>query len=57
MLTAFIDKMEHEQSKEMRTKRIKCVIHVVAGIGEREGAENLAIMSKGSGEDYSRKVL
>ena len=33
------------------------MIHVSAGIREREGAENLAITIKGSGEDYARKVL
>ena len=32
-------------------------IHVVAGIGKREGEENLAIMIKGAGEDYTRRVL
>ena len=57
VLIAFIDKMKCEQSKEMRTKRIKFVIHVAAGIGEREGVENLAITIKGSGEDYARRVL
>ena len=33
------------------------VIHEAAGIREREGAENLAIVIKGSGEDYARRVL
>ena len=41
----------------MRKKRIKFVIYAAAGIREREGAENLAITIKGSGEDYARKVL
>ena len=36
---------------------MKNVIHEAAGIGEREGAENLAIVIKGSGEDYARRVL
>ena len=57
VLTAFIDKMMHKPSKEMRNKRIKFVIYAAAGIREREGAENLAITIKGSGEDYARKVL
>ena len=57
VLTAFIDKMKHKPSKEMRNKRIKFVIYAAAGIREREGAENLAITIKGSGEDYARKVL
>ena len=57
MLTAFIDKMNRKQSKEMRTKRIKFVINAVAGIGERGGAETLAITIKGSDEDYANRVL
>ena len=57
VITAFIDKMKREQSKEMITKRIKFLIHVAVRIGEREGVENLAIMIKGSGEDYTRRVL
>ena len=37
VLTAFIDKIRHKQSKEMRNKRIKFVTYVAAGIREREG--------------------
>ena len=43
--------------KAMRTSRMKNIIHEAAGIGGREGAKNLAIVIKGSGEDYARKVL
>ena len=35
---SIFDKRKREQSKEIRTKRIKFVIHVAAGIGEREGS-------------------
>ena len=41
----------------MGTSRMTNIIHEAAGIGEREGAENLAIVIKESGEDYARKVL
>ena len=43
--------------RALRTDRMKLVIHEAAGIGEREGAENLAITIKGSGEDYAKRVL
>ena len=43
--------------KSHEKSRMKNIIHEAAGIGEREGAENLAIVIKGSGEDYARKVL
>ena len=43
--------------KTIRTSRMKNIIHEAAGIGGREGAKNLAILIKGSGEDYARKVL
>ena len=36
---------------DVRTYRMKLVIHEAAGIGEREGVENLAIPIQGSGED------
>ena len=36
---------------------MKLVIHEAAGIGEREGAENLAITIKESGEDYANRGL
>ena len=42
--------------RALRTSRMKNVIHEAAGIGEREGAKNLAIVIKGSGEDYARRV-
>ena len=38
VLKEFIDRMKCKLSKEMRAKRIKFVILVAAGIGEREGA-------------------
>ena len=36
---------------------MKLVIHEAAGIGERNGAENLAIRIQGSVEDYAKRVL
>ena len=41
----------------MRTNRMKIVIQEAAGLGEREGMENLNITNRGSGKDYARKVL
>ena len=41
----------------MRTKRIKIVKQEAAGLGEREGTEDLIITNQGSGEDYAEKVL
>ena len=41
VLTAFIDKMKLEQSKKMRTKRIKFIIYVSSGVGIREGRDDL----------------
>ena len=43
--------------RALRTDRMKLVIHEAAGIGERNGAENLAIRIQGSGEDYAKRVL
>ena len=57
VLTAFIDKMKHKPSKEMRNKRVKFVIYEATRLREREGAENLAFTIKESGEDYARKVV
>ena len=53
----YIDEMVCWDMRALRTSRTKNVIHEAAGIREREGAENLAIIVKGSGEDYARKVL
>ena len=57
VLMGYIDEMVCWEIRAMRTSRMKNIIHEAAGIGEREGAENLAIVIKGSGEDYARKVL
>ena len=54
---AFIDKMKREQSKDMRTKRMKFVLYVAAGVGIREGMDNLVDPRKGSGEDLARRIL
>ena len=35
----------------MRTKRMKCMLYVPAGLGIREGTENLVDPQKQSGED------
>ena len=49
--------MKCEQSKDMRTKRMKCVLYIAAGLGIREGTENLVDPQKESGEDYARRIL
>ena len=36
---------------------MKIVLYVAAGIGEREGTENLVNPKKESGEDYVRRIL
>ena len=43
--------------RALRTSRMKNIIHEAARIGEGEGAENLAIVMKGLGKDYARRVL
>ena len=40
-LMMFIDEMACGKSKDMKTKRMKCVLYVAAGLGIREGMENL----------------
>ena len=57
VLTAFIDKMEHEQSKEMRTKRIKFILYIAAGVGIQEGRDDLVDPQKESAEDFARRIL
>ena len=57
VLIEYIDEMVRYDMRALRTSRMKNVIHAAAGIGERKGAENLAIVIKGSGEDYARRVL
>ena len=52
----YIDEIVCWDMRALRTSRMKNVIHESAGIGEREGVENLAILIKGSGEDYARRV-
>ena len=41
VLTAFIDEMACGKPNDMRTKRMKFVLYVAAGLGIREGMENL----------------
>ena len=36
---------------------MKIVLYVAAGIGEREGTENLVNPKKESGEDYAKRIL
>ena len=57
MLIVFIDKMKHEQSKDMRTKRMKFVLNIAAGLGIREGRKNLVDPQKESGEGFARRTL
>ena len=57
VLMVFIDKMKHEQSKDMRTKRMKFMLYVAAGLGIREGRDNLLDPQKDSGEDFARRTL
>ena len=49
--------MKCEQSKDMRTKRMKCVLYIAAGLGIREGTENIVDPQKESGEDYAWRIL
>ena len=53
----FIDKMKNEQSKDMRTKRMKFVLYIAAGLGIKEGTENLVDLQKESGEDFTKRIL
>ena len=53
----YIEEMICWDVRALRTDWMKLVIHEAAGMGEREGAENLAITIKGSGEDYAKRVL
>ena len=39
VLMVFIDKMKLKQSKDMRTKRMKFVLYIAAGLGIREGTD------------------
>ena len=57
VLMVFIDKMKCEQSKDMRTKRMKFVLYVAAGVGIREGRDNLVYPQKESGEDFARRII
>ena len=57
VLMVFIDKMKYEQLKNMRTKRMKFVLYVAAGLGIREGTENLVNPQKESEEDFVRRIL
>ena len=43
VLTGYIEEMICWDVRALRTDRMKLVIHEAAGIGERKGAENLAI--------------
>ena len=57
VLMVFTDKMKCEQLKDMKTKRMKFVLHITAGLGIREGMENLVDPQKESGEDFARRIL
>ena len=57
VLIGYIKEMICWDVRALRTDRMKLVIHEAAGIGERNGAENLAIRIQGSGEDYAKRVL
>ena len=57
VLIVFIDKMKREQSKDVKTKRMKFVLYVAAGVGIREVIENLVDPQKESGEDFARRIL
>ena len=61
VLMEYIDRMICWEFKTLRTKRVKLVLKVAAGIGEREGTGHLVhkkeINRKESGEDYARKIL
>ena len=41
VLMVFINKMKCEQSKDMTTERMKFLLYIAAGLGIREGTENL----------------
>ena len=60
-LLEYINGMVCWELKTLRTNRVKLVLKVAAGIGEREGTKHLVdkkeINSKESGEDYVRKIL
>ena len=51
VLMGYIDEMVCWEIRAIGTSRMKNIIHEAAGIGERDGEENLAIIVKGSGED------
>ena len=57
----YINGMVCWELKTLRTNRVKLVLKVAAGIGEREGTGHLVhkkeINRKESGEDYARKIL
>ena len=57
VLLGYINGMVCWDMRALRTSRMNNFIHEAAGIGEREGGENLAIVIKGSGEDNARRVL
>ena len=57
----YIDGMVCWEFRDLRSSRVKHVLGVAAGIGEREGIEHLInkkeINREESGEDYARKIL
>ena len=57
MLMVFIDEMVCGELKAMRTKIIKFILCIAAGLGIREGTEKLVNPQKESGEDYARSIL
>ena len=59
LLMIYIDKMVNWDwdVKEMRTSRMKVVIHIAAVLAERKETEKLTIPKQGSGEEYARRVF
>ena len=57
VLMVFMDKMKRDQSKDIRTKRMKFVLYAAARVGIREGRDNLVDPQNESGEDFARRIL
>ena len=57
VLMRYINEMVGWELKALRTERMKFLLYIAAGIGERKGTENLENPEKESGEDYARRIL
>ena len=57
VLMGYIDEIVCWELKALRTYRIKCLLYVAAGIGEKEVKKNLESPKKESGEDYAKRIL